>query len=91
MLRSRPSEGKLTRLRGVIMFDFAWSNAYKDAIRETDSIRQILLAGVALNECSRRLLQADLPTHFGERELLRTALADLKLMVYLNRKYGKQN
>jgi hypothetical protein len=73
------------------MPDFAWSNAYEDAIRETDSIRQILLAGAALDECSRRLLQADLPTHYGERELLRTALADLKLMLYLNRKYGKQH
>ena len=67
---------------------FAWINAYDDAIRESDPARQNTLAGLAVNECTRRLSQVSLLSPSEELDYLRIALADLKVVLHLSRKYG---
>ena len=76
---------------GVKMPAFIWTHAWSDAIREVDPARQMIPAGLALNECTNRLSQLGLLPTCEEHESLRTALEDLKVMAHLNRKYGTQS
>jgi hypothetical protein len=69
------------------MRSFFWTGVYHDAIHETDPVRQNSLTGLAIHECTRRLLQVSLLPTCQERQHLYTALSDLRIILFLNRKY----
>jgi hypothetical protein len=66
----------------------AWETAYARAIHESNAARQILLVGLAVNACSRRLIDVSFVPISDEYRRVLIALEDLKLPIYLNRKYG---
>jgi hypothetical protein len=65
-----------------------WRDSYRKALRACgDKTRQKLTADIAVSACLERLAQI-IPAQTPEREEIRTAVADLRILRRLYKKYG---